>query len=400
MVVLALDTVARAGSLALASGGHVRVAVGDPARTHGQRLPGEILSLLAADGLGVHDVDLFSVVSGPGSFTGLRVGIATIQAMALAAGRRVLPVPTLEAMVAAWQGDRAAPPAVVVPCLDGQRGDVFFAAYHAVGSAGPSGWPVRLAPDVATPEEAARVVAARMQGDEVVFVGSGVEKYPAAFRSVPNARIESAAMPLAAAAVRIAIARKGNAVRPHALQPVYVRRPDAVIARERARQAKSVGVPAPPDDLVVESARSAADLKAVEVLQQTAFASQWAAGSFQWELEHSRVARVFVMRAPGGEVVAYCACWLLADELHINSLAVAEGWRRQGLARRLLAQVARHARAEGATSATLEVRESNHAARALYEGLGFHVEGVRRDYYQAPREDAIILWHRSLETAV
>jgi ribosomal-protein-alanine N-acetyltransferase len=42
------------------------------------------------------------------------------------------------------------------------------------------------------------------------------------------------------------------------------------------------------------------------------------------------------------------------------------------------------------------VRESNEAARALYEGLGFKVEGVRRDYYQAPREDALILWHRDL----
>jgi ribosomal-protein-alanine N-acetyltransferase len=50
----------------------------------------------------------------------------------------------------------------------------------------------------------------------------------------------------------------------------------------------------------------------------------------------------------------------------------------------------------GATSAPLEVRASNHAARALYEGLGFKVEGVRRDYYQEPREDALILWNRDL----
>jgi ribosomal-protein-alanine N-acetyltransferase len=52
--------------------------------------------------------------------------------------------------------------------------------------------------------------------------------------------------------------------------------------------------------------------------------------------------------------------------------------------------------ASGATSATLEVRASNQAARALYEGLGFKVEGVRRDYYQEPREDALILWNRDL----
>jgi ribosomal-protein-alanine N-acetyltransferase len=84
------------------------------------------------------------------------------------------------------------------------------------------------------------------------------------------------------------------------------------------------------------------------------------------------------------------------DELHINSLAVAERWRRLGLATRLLDAVSREAQAEGATSATLEVRESNRAARALYERLGFRVEGVRRDYYQTPREDAIVLWNRDL----
>jgi ribosomal-protein-alanine N-acetyltransferase len=73
--------------------------------------------------------------------------------------------------------------------------------------------------------------------------------------------------------------------------------------------------------------------------------------------------------------------------------------RRRGLARGLLRHVFAVAAAAGASSATLEVRESNAAARALYEGLGFTVEGVRRNYYQAPREDALVLWHRRLREA-
>jgi len=116
----------------------------------------------------------------------------------------------------------------------------------------------------------------------------------------------------------------------------------------------------------------------------------------RWELANSDVARLYTLRTADGSVVAYCACWMLFDELHINSLAVEEHWRRRGLARRLLADVFREATGAGATSATLEVRQSNHAARALYEGLGFAVEGVRRDYYQNPREDALILWNRAL----
>ncbi len=90
------------------------------------------------------------------------------------------------------------------------------------------------------------------------------------------------------------------------------------------------------------------------------------------------------------------ACWLIFDELHINSLAVDERLRRRGIARRLLRGVFRDAIGAGARSATLEVRRSNEAARRLYLSLGFVVDAVRRDYYQLPREDALILWHRQL----
>ena len=94
--------------------------------------------------------------------------------------------------------------------------------------------------------------------------------------------------------------------------------------------------------------------------------------------------------------MAYCACWMIFDELHINSLAVEVDRRRQGVALALLRRVMRDAAASGARSATLEVRQSNQAARGLYEGLGFKVEAVRRDYYQEPREDALVLWHRQI----
>ena len=94
--------------------------------------------------------------------------------------------------------------------------------------------------------------------------------------------------------------------------------------------------------------------------------------------------------------MAYCACWIVFDELHINSVAVDATRRRLGIARRLLEYVLAEAAAGGARGATLEVRQSNEAARKLYEGLGFRVEGVRRNYYQDPKEDALILWHRNL----
>src|SRR5580765_168676 len=102
MVILAVETATRAGSVAVAIDGAIDARAGDPARTHGERLPQDLLDLLAAHGLGIDDVDLFAVVVGPGSFTGLRVGMATMQGFALAKGKSVVPVSTLEAIVDSW----------------------------------------------------------------------------------------------------------------------------------------------------------------------------------------------------------------------------------------------------------------------------------------------------------
>ena len=204
--------------------------------------------------------------------------------------------------------------------------------------------------------------------------------------------------PLADIAARIAADHPERAVAPHALRPIYIRRPDAVLARDRAH-ARAEATRDPFAGFTIDRAVTRDELAAVELLQRQTFTNPWAAESIRWELEHTDVARLYVMRAPDQRVVAYCACWIVFDELHINSLAVDPEWRRRGLARRLLRTVLGDVIASGVQSATLEVRRSNDAARALYEGLGFRVDGVRRDYYQHPREDALILWNRHLTAA-
>src|SRR5688500_8797889 len=103
MVILALDTVTRAGSMALLDGDVCHARAGDPATTHTERLPAEWIDWLEQHGRRLEDVDLLAVVTGPGSFTGLRVGIAAVQGLALAGRKRAIGVPTLEALVAAWE---------------------------------------------------------------------------------------------------------------------------------------------------------------------------------------------------------------------------------------------------------------------------------------------------------
>lgn len=146
----------------------------------------------------------------------------------------------------------------------------------------------------------------------------------------------------------------------------------------------------------VRRANGDESLAAVAALQAESFYRPWGIDAIQRDLRENPVARLFLLEEIPGRLLGFCACWVVAGELHINSLAIAPAARRQGHARRLLREVFRLTGDEGARAATLEVRRSNVPAVALYESLGFAVEGVRTNYYEQPREDALILWRRQL----
>jgi [ribosomal protein S18]-alanine N-acetyltransferase len=142
----------------------------------------------------------------------------------------------------------------------------------------------------------------------------------------------------------------------------------------------------------IEPMRLDRDLDGVMVVEAASFVNHWTHAMFDWEARHSDVARVFVLRRETGEVVGYCAVWLIFDELHINNLALLPTWRGRGLGSALLDEVLCRCAEAGATRATLEVRASNEAARRLYQGFGFKQVGLRRQYYTNPAEDALIMW--------
>ena len=137
------------------------------------------------------------------------------------------------------------------------------------------------------------------------------------------------------------------------------------------------------------------DLAAVAALEAASFTNPWTREMLAKELAPPSAARVYLLRTPGVRVAAFCSCWVFADELHINTIAVRADLRRQGLGRVLMQSVLADVTRDGVTRATLEVRRSNEAALALYRSLGFTVSAVRPRYYTQPEEDALILWRET-----
>ncbi len=170
----------------------------------------------------------------------------------------------------------------------------------------------------------------------------------------------------------------------------------------RTQSWRGIAARRPGADMRVERLRdpgAGADIDAIMGLEAESFTNPWPRETFVWELQNSDVTQVYLLRDDRDTVRAFCICWVIFDELHINTLAVAPDFRRSGLATVLLRQVMAEAAAAGARKATLEVRASNSAALALYSRFGFHVAAQRPRYYTHPEEDALILWRETLDTS-
>ncbi len=145
----------------------------------------------------------------------------------------------------------------------------------------------------------------------------------------------------------------------------------------------------PPVRLVVAPMR-VEDLGAVHEIERASFTTPWPPHAYRTELESNRLAQYIVVRA-GDEVIAYAGTWLMVDEAHVTTFAVAPRWRRRHIGERLLVALLDIALERQAREATLEVRLSNIAARRLYEKFGFRPVGIRPRYYSDDNEDALIM---------
>lgn len=241
MLTLALDTATAHGRFALAEAG--RVLAYEPRNLEGRItdmiLP-EVASLVEGAGRRLAEVALVGVTAGPGSFTGVRVGVATAKTLAWALEAELAAVSTLAAMAADLLVDHPRR-TLAVPVLDARRGEVFAAVYRRRGA-----WveevaaPACLAPDTWWH----RLTGLIEDLDSPIFDGNGVALLvhegdrlrPALTgKGLPAARAWSAAHPATARALAVALAdaelRAQTLVSPFALTPWYLRGADAEVLR-------------------------------------------------------------------------------------------------------------------------------------------------------------------------
>ena len=149
-------------------------------------------------------------------------------------------------------------------------------------------------------------------------------------------------------------------------------------------------------DVFIHPLRSERDIDDILRIETLSFTRPWTREMYLSELEHVGVSFFYVARDAVGEAIGFCSWWLVLDEVHINNLAVLPEYRKGGIATAIIERVLADAARRGAHRATLEVRQSNEPALALYRKLGFAVTGTRRGYYTHPDEDALILWREEL----
>ena len=142
-------------------------------------------------------------------------------------------------------------------------------------------------------------------------------------------------------------------------------------------------------DAAIVRAVTADDIPALAALEQLCFSEPWSEGALADTLA-SPHARLFCAEL-GGAVIAYGGCYLLGDGADITNIATHPDFRRRGAAAAILRTLTDCAKEHGMRAVHLEVRQSNIPAVALYERFGFSVDGIRKNYYKNPTENAVLM---------
>jgi tRNA threonylcarbamoyladenosine biosynthesis protein TsaB len=378
-----LDSAGAACSVALVEDGRLRAhRLERRARGQAERLMPMVLEVAAEARATLGSVDLFAATIGPGAFTGLRIGLATLRGLALAAHRPMLGVTTLETIAAATLPEERAGRTLLV-LIESRRAELYAQSF---------------APDLA-PLDAPRALpiaelVATFARARLLLAGDGAQRAEAELRVVgcDVARAHDAEFPDAAIVATLAAARASEA-RFEPPAPLYLRPADTTLPKPIS------GNPRGALDIVAATSLHAELLAA---LHAAAFGAEsgeaWPTSSLAELLAQPGTFGRLAQGAPNAPL-GFVLARVAADECEILTIATIPVVRRRGVAAALLEAVLDEAARRGATAAYLEVARDNRAAQALYRRAGFVEVGRRPGYYRNIRgqaaRDALIL-HRGI----
>lgn len=367
MIILALDTAGSACSVAIGDGDRLLAAHRrDMRHGHAEALMPMVDAAMREAGLAARELGAVAVSTGPGGFTGIRVGLAAAHGIALAANARLVGVSSFAAVAAPLNGR-------LLVALDSRRADLYVQLCNPDGE-----------PEAVTPDRLGDWLAARGATGDTAVAGDAAEAAAAALPGRAHALAGTApdARGVLAAARKL-LATSTEAAPPRAL---YLRPPDVTFA--------APATPKPPrrpagrriTALPLTAARPLA------LLHRICFPDD------PWEGE--AMARILGLSGcfgrvawEGGEPCGFVLARDLGNECEILSVGVEPGARRLGVGTRLMRTAIAEARRREIPSVVLEVAADNEAARRLYSSLGFIRVGYRPRYYRRPDglADALIL---------
>ncbi len=138
------------------------------------------------------------------------------------------------------------------------------------------------------------------------------------------------------------------------------------------------------------------DIEAVAALERAAFSGPWSAKELAITAGQKHAYILVAMQ--DDKFAGYCIVYHVLDEAEIARIAVEPSFRRQGVGRHLLDAVMEECRAQDISRLLLDVRESNHGARTFYSRNGFREDGMRKNFYDLPKEDAVLMSMEAVST--
>ena len=131
------------------------------------------------------------------------------------------------------------------------------------------------------------------------------------------------------------------------------------------------------------------DIDQVATIEKETFSIPWSANSFMDACAED--SNIYLVCEVDGEIAGYCGMWTVFGEGNITNVAVNEKFRGRGYGKALLKELEEYGKKKGVETYFLEVRESNSIARKLYLSLGFREIGIRKNFYEKPVENAIVM---------